>query len=91
MSRKNGPPEEVSYAVPGITMQAFIVDPLAPRWLLLNDQRDYPGIRTVDFVIDEAHTGVELAPCLRTDLVDITALDCRSARYVGGLAEIVVR
>ena len=31
ISRKNGPPEEVSYAVPGITMQAFMVDPLAPE------------------------------------------------------------
>ena len=49
-----------------------------------------PGIRTVNFVIDETHARVELAPCLRTDLEDIAALNCRSASDIGGLAEIVI-
>jgi hypothetical protein len=30
MSRWKGPPEELSYAVPGMTMQDFIVEPVKP-------------------------------------------------------------
>ncbi len=45
MSRWKGPPAEVSYAVPGMSMQAFIEDPEMPAmfryWPLKRKERTY--------------------------------------------------